>query len=290
MAEAALSALFDGAQDMISCCTCGASMPKRMSPGPQKKYCEPCRVNAIANSSRKASRKFSYANNGTIPSGSIVACDWCAADFQSRKGTNRYCSEACSQTSVLAVRWRRRIAGTVRIAGQIILCECCSEVYEFQEGREVNRCLDCVDVSLSIQELWKRYLFHRSAAGIADRKTKYWRYYHERKREDHVYVLGDRMSAAIRRSLKSGKEGASWKSMVPYSLADLRKHLEAQFQAGMNWQNYGAWHIDHIRPVSSFDYSSSEDPSFLDCWSLANLRPLWAEDNIKKGASLTYLV
>ena len=30
--------------------------------------------------------------------------------------------------------------------------------------------------------------------------------------------------------------------------AELRDHLESQFAHGMNWDNYGQWHVDHIRP------------------------------------------
>jgi len=46
----------------------------------------------------------------------------------------------------------------------------------------------------------------------------------------------------------------------------------------MSWENYGDWHIDHIRPLSSFN--ESDDASIVN--SLNNLRPLWKEDNLKK--------
>jgi len=51
----------------------------------------------------------------------------------------------------------------------------------------------------------------------------------------------------------------------------------------MTWQNYGEWHIDHIRPLCSFDFESTQDASFKKAWSLDNLQPLWAEDNLVKG-------
>lgn len=52
----------------------------------------------------------------------------------------------------------------------------------------------------------------------------------------------------------------------------------------------GRWHIDHIRPKSSFTYTSEDDAEFRDCWSLTNLRPLWAKDNVKKSNSADFLV
>ena len=67
-----------------------------------------------------------------------------------------------------------------------------------------------------------------------------------------------------------------------YTLENLVQHLENQFVDGMTWENKGKWHIDHIRPVSSFNYNSMEDPGFKECWGLSNLRPLWAKDNLKK--------
>jgi hypothetical protein len=51
----------------------------------------------------------------------------------------------------------------------------------------------------------------------------------------------------------------------------------------MTWMNYGEWHIDHILPIDSFNFQSYEDYQFKECWSLENLQPLWAIDNIRKG-------
>lgn len=62
----------------------------------------------------------------------------------------------------------------------------------------------------------------------------------------------------------------------------LRAHLEKQFTTGMSWQNYGLWHIDHIRPCSSFDLTKPEQQRL--CFNFSNLQPLWAVDNLKKGS------
>jgi len=51
----------------------------------------------------------------------------------------------------------------------------------------------------------------------------------------------------------------------------------------MTWLNYGKWHIDHKKPKSLFKYNSYNEQAFKDCWSLANLQPLWAHDNISKS-------
>lgn len=93
-----------------------------------------------------------------------------------------------------------------------------------------------------------------------------------------------RLASAIGKSLRGHKPGRSWEAVVGYTLEDLMCHLERQFQPGMTWETYGKWHIDHRKPLASFAYVSTDDPEFRECWALSNLQPLWAEDNINKGA------
>lgn len=74
--------------------------------------------------------------------------------------------------------------------------------------------------------------------------------------------------------------------LLGYTADDLRSHLEAQFEDGMTWENYGLygdkWHVDHIRPVSSFKLPEE----LADCFALKNLQPLWAIDNLTKHAKM----
>ena len=90
-------------------------------------------------------------------------------------------------------------------------------------------------------------------------------------------------SRRMRKSLNGIKESKSWETLVNYSLEDLKLHLEKQFTNGMSWDNYGEWHIDHILPISSFNIQDYNDEYFQKCWSLENLQPMWAVENIKKS-------
>jgi len=105
----------------------------------------------------------------------------------------------------------------------------------------------------------------------------------EKYRNDPKVRVDNNISSQIRQSLNKGKEGQSWEVLVGYSLDDLVKHLEALFEEGMTWDNYGTWHIDHRTPRTWFNYESIDDPAFKECWSLSNLQPKWGAENIRKG-------
>ncbi|MDP3987031.1 MAG: hypothetical protein Q8P81_02280 [Nanoarchaeota archaeon] len=88
----------------------------------------------------------------------------------------------------------------------------------------------------------------------------------------------------------SSKKGSSILKHLPYTIQGLKQHLESQFESWMNWENYGkanrnkrTWNIDHIIPQSKLLYDSMQHENFKKCWSLENLRPLGAIENIKKG-------
>jgi hypothetical protein len=97
--------------------------------------------------------------------------------------------------------------------------------------------------------------------------------------------VNDAVSAYIRICLRGRKAGASWEGIVGFTLAELMNHLEARFADGMTFDNYGEWHIDHIRPVASFQFESSADEQFKECWALSNLQPLWAVENVRKNSN-----
>ena len=71
-------------------------------------------------------------------------------------------------------------------------------------------------------------------------------------------------------------------SIVDFTLEELKRHLESLFQKGMTWENYGKWHIDHVLPLSRLYIDGVDDPTFKFAWSLKNLQPLWAIDNLRK--------
>jgi len=102
--------------------------------------------------------------------------------------------------------------------------------------------------------------------------------------------LRHNVSNLIRHGLnrtEGSKKGASILNHLPYTIAELKEHIESQFEAGMSWENWGkgedCWNIDHIYPQAKLPYDSMDHPNFQKAWTLSNLRPLWETENIAKG-------
>lgn len=87
---------------------------------------------------------------------------------------------------------------------------------------------------------------------------------------------------AVHRCLKVRRAPKTESVMVSvgYSARDLCQHLEVLFVGGMNWENYGEWEVDHIRPISNFPLMTP----LSEINALSNLQPLWKLDNRRKHA------
>jgi hypothetical protein len=101
--------------------------------------------------------------------------------------------------------------------------------------------------------------------------------------------LNHGLSTAIYFSIAKGtKNKRHWEALVEFTVDQLKRHLEKQFKPGMTWSNYGknGWHIDHKIPISAFNFTSPEHIDFRECWTLKNLQPMWAKENLKKQAKI----
>ena len=110
-------------------------------------------------------------------------------------------------------------------------------------------------------------------------------YERNRKSRDPIYKLISNFRTAIYTVLKESNvdKYGHYFDILQYTPEELIKHLEYQFTDGMIWENYGEWHVDHIKPISSFNIVEMGDEEFMKCWSLDNLQPMWGEENIRKS-------
>jgi hypothetical protein len=118
-------------------------------------------------------------------------------------------------------------------------------------------------------------------------KRDYERY---RKVSDPTYKLISNFRTAIYQVLKENnvEKNKHYFDILKYTPEELISHLEKQFTDSMTWENYGEWHVDHRMPISSFVFESVDDDSFMKCWSLDNLQPMWGKENITKGDKIIY--
>lgn len=131
----------------------------------------------------------------------------------------------------------------------------------------------------------KKYLKEYREKNIDRIRETKRNYERNRKATDPLYKLISNFRSAIYIVLKENnlQKYGHYFDILGYTPEELIVHLEKQFNDGMNWDNYGEWHIDHIKPISSFVFESSEDEEFKKCWSLDNLQPMWGLENIRKG-------
>lgn len=90
--------------------------------------------------------------------------------------------------------------------------------------------------------------------------------------------LRTRMYIAVRDDQKSGSAVKD----LGCTIEEFKLHIQIQWTEDMTWDNYGEWHLDHIKPLVSFNLSNRDE--FLIAANFLNYQPLWAKDNLSKGS------
>ncbi len=127
----------------------------------------------------------------------------------------------------------------------------------------------------------KRYDENRES--IIRKTTEYQR---KKRLSDPSYRIIGILRVRLRLALKANNAVKSSKTLdiIGCTAIELKEYIKKQFTEGMSWDNYGVhgWHIDHIRPCSSFDLNDPEQQKV--CFHFSNLQPLWANDNLTKSS------
>lgn len=139
----------------------------------------------------------------------------------------------------------------------------------------------------------KQWYKKRRDAGLM---AKYAREYcRDRFKKDIGFKLVVYMRCRLRSAIKQNQKTGSAVEDLGCSIDELRVYLEKQFQEGMSWENWTridlhekAWNIDHVKPLSLFDLTDRKQ--FLEACHYSNLQPMWAIDNLRKGAKTNFRV
>ena len=105
-----------------------------------------------------------------------------------------------------------------------------------------------------------------------------------KKRQTNInYKLSKGLRTRLWSAIKDNQKTGSAVKDLGCSIDELKSYLEFKFLPDMSWDNYGqyGWHIDHIKPLSSFDLTDRKQ--LLEACHYTNLQPLWAKDNLSKS-------
>jgi len=143
------------------------------------------------------------------------------------------------------------------------------------------------DIDTKNKILNRNKIYYQNNKKLFNESAKLWRHNNPEKSKEiskkHYNEYKPLMICRrlIKRTIKYFGTNKEQKTLelLDYTPLQLKENIESKFLDGMCWENYGEWHIDHIRPISSFDKNTK--PSVVN--SLDNLQPLWAKDNLSKG-------
>jgi hypothetical protein len=123
----------------------------------------------------------------------------------------------------------------------------------------------------------------RHKAWHESNKDKVNSYYNNRRKTDIQFKLQAILRSRLYSAVKDNRKKGSAVKDLGCTIEQLKQHLESKFQPGMSWDNHtlDGWHIDHIKPLSSFDLSDRKQ--LLEACHYTNLQPLWAKDNLTKS-------
>lgn len=142
-----------------------------------------------------------------------------------------------------------------------------------KEAREASRLREWTPERNETQNRWR-----------AKNRDKVRAYNREYKAKQRLTNLNFKLAELLRSRVSGALKGGSAIRDLGCTLDQLKEHIEAQFETGMTWQNHGrtGWHLDHVRPLASFDLSDPDE--FQKACHFSNLQPLWAKANLSKGS------
>ena len=98
----------------------------------------------------------------------------------------------------------------------------------------------------------------------------------------------DGIGDTLRSSVNNKRNSKTVSKVLGFTVKEFMEHFESLFTEGMDWNKFkdGKIHIDHVIPQDNFDLTKQKE--WEQCWSLQNLQPLWAKDNLEKSNKLKW--
>lgn len=207
-------------------------------------------------------------------------CKYCHTPFTAKYKTRKFCSRSCHIANNNVKReWKDESRNAISVKNKGTLAG--KRNPNYSAAFEIFNCLNC-DSQFTVPLNALRAKKHSGKYCSRSCRLEYDSRHRMSPIQKRLYKIWGRN---VHKSVSKKSHWIKWTAILGYTLDDLMKHLERRFKPGMTWDNYGrfGWHIDHKKPVSSFNFTSENDTQFKECWSLNNLQPLWWKENISKG-------
>lgn len=150
-----------------------------------------------------------------------------------------------------------------------------TDFYKQKQGRDGLR-PDCKSCYKSLITNWQKKTGYIQRYDSS--KREYFRVYmNNRRKNDIKFKIAGNLRNRLNLAIKHG----SAIDFLGCSIEEFQKYIENKFQPGMTWANHGDWHLDHIRPLNSFDLLNTSE--LMIACHFSNFQPLWAAENIRKS-------
>lgn len=195
-------------------------------------------------------------------------------EFHKQKSTKLGVSSACKTCrNEYSKKWRAKNKKSVKKNNK----DWTSKNPDYYSNyREKNKEKDRIRVKKWREENKEKILEYRKK-----NKDKNNDYQRQRRQENPIHKLSHNLRNLIGHSFskRGWRKNTKTNKILGASYDVVFNHIESRFKDGMNWENKGEWHIDHIIPLSS----AKTQEELIELCHYTNLQPLWAEENIVKG-------
>ncbi len=165
-------------------------------------------------------------------------------------------------------------------------CKSCCNIYSKARRpieREQRRKKYATDPEYNARRTRENREYRSNPINRAKEKETQKRLNRRYRKEKPEFRILESVRRRVRYALNGKSKSKKTLELLGCSSRFLRTYLESKWKAGMSWENYGfyGWHIDHVKPCSSFDLLDSEQQKA--CFNYTNLQPLWAHENFSKS-------
>lgn len=123
----------------------------------------------------------------------------------------------------------------------------------------------------------KRKLYYHNNKEQERKKSNEWK--RNKLKIDPLERIKKNIRDRVREYLTGENKSKRTFDIIGLDKENFKSYIENKFTDGMSWENYGDWHLDHIKPL----YLAENEEDLLKLNHYTNLQPLWVEDNLKKN-------